>query len=66
MRKASLGMGVGNLREMVITAEGSTLVAHMIGKEFYIFISLKGEEKNLGLARIELRRLAEEFGGALL
>ena len=66
MRKASQGMGVGTLQEMVITAEGSTLVAHMIGTDYYIFISLKGEEKNLGLARIELRRLSEEFEGALL
>jgi len=66
MRKASHGMGVGNLAEMVITAEGSTLVARMIGTEFYIFITLKGEEKNLGLARIELRRLANEFAEFLL
>ena len=66
MRKASHGMGVGNLAEMVITAEGSTLVARMIGTEFYIFITLKGEEKNLGLARIELRRLSEQFSEILI
>lgn len=66
MRRASHGMGVGNLAEMVITAEETTLVARMIGTEFYVIINLKGEEKNLGLARIELRRLTEEFSDFLI
>lgn len=58
-------MAVGNLEEIILTAESATVVARTVGEGFYVSLILNGPHQNLGLARVELRRLSREFAKSL-
>lgn len=54
-------MAVGGLEEIILSAESATVVARTVGEGFYVSLILNGPHQNLGLARVELRRLSREF-----
>ena len=59
--KATSGMEIGRMEEMIATAEQATVVARLLRKEFYLTLVMKGEQLNLGLARLELTRVSSTF-----
>ncbi len=56
---------LGDVQEMILTASKATIVVRTIGEGFYVCLVLKGPHQNLGLARVELRRLCQEFAKTL-
>ena len=62
--KSSDGMGVGKVREFVLTADGMTAVARTVGTDFFVSVLLRGDY-SLSLARIEAMRMAHEFQDSL-
>ncbi len=68
-----LGMGtrisgetaLGKLEEIILAAESASVVARTIRDGFYVSLVLNGPHQNLGLARVELRRLSREFAKSL-
>ncbi len=55
----------GEFQESIVKSAEITLVSRMIGKDFYVFLAMKGELQNLGLARFELKKMAEELKDSL-
>nr|KXH69862.1 MAG: hypothetical protein AM324_01940 [Candidatus Thorarchaeota archaeon SMTZ1-83] len=58
--RSSNGMGMGKVRELILTTDGVTAVARTVGSDFFVSFLLKGDY-SLGLARIEVMRMAKEF-----
>ena len=58
--RSSNGMGMGKVRELILTTDGITAVARTVGSDFFVSFLLKGDY-SLGLARIEAMRMAKEF-----
>ena len=56
----------GDFEETIVKSADITIVARMVGDEFYVFIAMKGELQNLGLARFELKKMATELKETLL
>ena len=56
--------GLGNLRELVVSLEKSTIVIRLLGNDYFIVLALR-PDGNLGRSRFELRKaeleLAKEF-----
>jgi len=51
----------GALEESITRSEELTLVTRNINEEYFVYLIMKGSLQNLGLARLELKRLGEEF-----
>ena len=64
--KAIKGTHTGDLREIILTTENTTIIAHTIGKNYFVMIVLTGESQNIGIARLSVRQLAQEFAKTLL
>ena len=64
--KAIKGTHTGDLREIILTTENTTIIAHAIGKNYFVMIVLIGESQNVGIARLSVRQLAQEFAKTLL
>ncbi len=56
--------GLGNLRELVVSLEESTIVMRLFNREYYVVLAIR-PDGNLGRGRYELRKaelkLAQEF-----
>jgi predicted regulator of Ras-like GTPase activity (Roadblock/LC7/MglB family) len=63
--RAAEGVGLGEVEETVLTAQGGSVVVRSVGKDYYLAVLLEGSQFNLGLARIQLRRAAAEISGSL-
>jgi predicted regulator of Ras-like GTPase activity (Roadblock/LC7/MglB family) len=64
--KAIKGTHTGDLREIILTTENTTIIAHAIGRNYFVMIVLTGESQNVGIARLSVRQLAQEFAKTLL
>ncbi|OQX53232.1 MAG: hypothetical protein B5M53_07190 [Candidatus Cloacimonas sp. 4484_209] len=56
----------GELKEMILSTDNHTIIAHTIGTDYFVMIVLRGESQNIGIARVSVRKLAEEFSKSLL
>jgi len=56
----------GELKEIILTTDTSTIVVHTIGKSYFVMIVLRGESQNMGIARLSLKKVTEEFAKTLL
>ncbi|TES92905.1 MAG: hypothetical protein E3J87_03650 [Candidatus Cloacimonadota bacterium] len=56
----------GELKEIILTTESTTIIAHTIGENYFVMIVLKGESQNIGIARLSIRKLTQEFAKSLL
>lgn len=56
----------GELREVILSTENNTIIARSIGKNYFVMIVLKGESRNVGIARLSVNKLVEEFTESLL
>ncbi len=63
--RSASSMGVGRIRELILTADGITAVARTVGSDFFVSLLLK-EDYSLGLAKIETMRMAKEFQNSLI
>jgi len=63
-QRAGGDIGLGNLRELVISLDIAILMMRLIGREYFVVLALS-PEGNLGRGRYELRKaelqLAKEF-----
>ena len=63
-QRAGNDLGLGNLRELVISLEGSIIIMRLLSREYFVVLALS-PEGNLGRGRFELRKaelqLAKEF-----
>jgi predicted regulator of Ras-like GTPase activity (Roadblock/LC7/MglB family) len=63
-QRTGTDLGLGNLRELVVSLEGSIVLMRLLSRDYFIVLSL-APEGNLGRARFELRKaelqLAREF-----
>jgi predicted regulator of Ras-like GTPase activity (Roadblock/LC7/MglB family) len=64
--RTATSLDVGGLREFMFVTDGVTLVARMIGQEFFVSITLKSPALNLGIARVETQRIASQFEPSLV
>jgi len=65
--KKSVGdMKAGKINNFVLTTEKYIFVTRAIGEEFYVALVLKSDAYSLGLARLEAKRLANEFKKSLV
>ncbi|HDI82612.1 hypothetical protein DRQ17_05295 [bacterium] len=55
----------GTFQESITRSEDLTLVSRQINDEFFVYLVLKGDIQNLGMARYEVKKLAEEFADTL-
>jgi predicted regulator of Ras-like GTPase activity (Roadblock/LC7/MglB family) len=57
-------IGLGNLRELVVSLDRTTMVMRLLGREYFVVLALN-PEGNLGRGRYELRKaelqLSKEF-----
>jgi predicted regulator of Ras-like GTPase activity (Roadblock/LC7/MglB family) len=57
-------IGLGNLRELVVSLDRTTMVMRLLGREYFVVLALN-PEGNLGRGRYELRKaelqLTKEF-----
>ncbi len=65
-KRLSQDLHGGDFEESIVKSLDITLVARMVGKDFYVFLAMKGELQNLGLARFELKKMAEGLKDTLL
>ncbi len=63
-QRTGTDLGLGNLRELVVSLDGSTMLMRLLSREYFIVLAL-APDGNLGRARFELRKaelqLAKEF-----
>ena len=63
-QRAGNDTGLGGLRELVVSLEGSILMMRVLTKDYFVVLAI-GAEGNLGRGRFELRKaelkLAKEF-----
>lgn len=63
-QRAGGDLGLGKLRELVVTLDDSIIVMRLLSKDYFVVLAL-GPEGNLGRGRFELRKvelqLAKEF-----
>uniref|UniRef100_A0A7C4YI89 Roadblock/LAMTOR2 domain-containing protein n=1 Tax=candidate division WOR-3 bacterium TaxID=2052148 RepID=A0A7C4YI89_UNCW3 len=49
------------LEECIVRSNELTFVIRLVNPDFFIYLALKGENQNLGLARFEAKKISEEF-----
>lgn len=63
-QRAGKDTGLGGLRELVISLEGTTLLMRLLSRDYFVVLAISSHG-NLGRGRFELRkaelRLAKEF-----
>ncbi len=63
-QRAGTDVGLGNLRELVISLDGAVVVARMLSRDYFVILALS-PDGNLGRGRYELRKaelqLSREF-----
>ena len=63
-QRAGIDIGLGNLRELVISLDKATIVMRLLSRDYFVVLALS-PEGNLGRGRFELRKaelqLAKEF-----
>jgi predicted regulator of Ras-like GTPase activity (Roadblock/LC7/MglB family) len=63
-QRAGVDTGLGGLRELVVSLEGSLMLMRLLSKDYFVVLALS-PEGNLGRGRFELRKaelkLAKEF-----
>lgn len=63
-QRAGTDLGLGNLRELVVSLDDSTVLMRLLSRDYFVVMALN-PEGNLGRARFELRKaelqLAREF-----
>jgi predicted regulator of Ras-like GTPase activity (Roadblock/LC7/MglB family) len=64
--KAIKDTQTGELKEIILTTDSATVIAHTIGKSYFVMLVLRGESQNIGIARLTVRKLAQEFSESLL
>jgi len=57
---ASRGMTAGDVHEVVVVSEKATFIMRPIGEQYYVSITLRGDE-NLGIARLVAKKIAGEL-----
>jgi predicted regulator of Ras-like GTPase activity (Roadblock/LC7/MglB family) len=64
-KRTSQGLGVGEIRESILATEKTVVVLQGVGTDFLIGVVLDARIGTLGLARVKVRRVAEEFAKTL-
>ncbi|MCK4233220.1 roadblock/LC7 domain-containing protein [candidate division WOR-3 bacterium] len=64
--KAIKDTQAGELKEIILTTDNNTIIAHTIGENYFVMIVLRGDSQNIGIARITIRKLVKEFSQSLL
>ena len=63
-QRAGSDLGLGNLRELVVSLDGSIILMRLLSREYFVVLALS-PEGNIGRGRFELRKvelqLAKEF-----
>ena len=63
-QRAGTDLGLGNLRELVVSLDGSVILMRLLSRDYFVVLALT-TEGNLGRGRFELRKaelqLAKEF-----
>ncbi len=54
-----------DFEECIVRSQDLTFVIRTINPDFFLYLCLKGESQNLGLARFEAKKLSEEFKALL-
>jgi len=62
---AANGIGITRQIELIWVTETNFFVIYPIGSEFFIYMTLKVERSNPGLARVELRRVSKKIAEIL-
>lgn len=50
-----------DFEECIVRSHNLTFIIRTINPDFFLYLALKGESQNLGLARFEAKKLSEEF-----
>lgn len=58
---AAAGIGIKRQIEMIWVTETNFFVIYPIGDDFFLYMTLKVERSNPGLARVELRRISKKI-----
>jgi predicted regulator of Ras-like GTPase activity (Roadblock/LC7/MglB family) len=63
-QRAGTDLGLGNLKELVVSLDGSTILMRLLSREYFVVLALN-PDGNLGRGRFELRKaellLSKEF-----
>ncbi len=60
------GTQAGELREIILTTDTTTIIVRTIGKDYFVMIVLRGESQNMGIARLSLKKVSSEIEETLL
>ncbi len=60
-RRCLEDLKANEFEEGIVRSRDLTFVIRSINSEFFLYLTLKGENQNLGLARFEAKKLSEEF-----
>jgi predicted regulator of Ras-like GTPase activity (Roadblock/LC7/MglB family) len=64
-RRSVQSIAVGEIQETILASEKTVIVLQGVGTEFILGVVLDAKVGTLGLARLKVRRVAEEFTKAL-
>jgi predicted regulator of Ras-like GTPase activity (Roadblock/LC7/MglB family) len=64
--KAIKDTQAGDLKEIILSTSNNTIIAHTIGENYFVMMVLQGESQNIGIARLSVKKLAQEFAQSLL
>lgn len=61
-QRAGKDLGLGNLREMVISLDDAVVLMRLLGREYFVVLAIR-PDGNLGRARFELRKAELQMAG---
>jgi len=64
-RRSFQSVEVGGIQETILASEKTVIVLQGVGTEFLLGVVLDAKVGTLGLARVKVRRVAEEFAKTL-
>jgi len=64
-RRAFQSVPVGGIQETILTSDKTVVILQGVGTDFLVGVVLDSKVGTLGLARVRVRRVAEEFAKTL-
>ena len=59
--RAAVNLAVGEIIELMFTTESVTVMLKLVGRDFYLSVGMQAGAGNLGMARLQMRRAADDF-----
>ncbi|MEW6686054.1 MAG: hypothetical protein AB1393_07605 [Candidatus Edwardsbacteria bacterium] len=63
--RAANNLNVGDVQEIIFITEKIMMILKTVGRDYYIGVGLQPSVGNLGMARLQMKKVIEEFSKSL-